>query len=696
MALSVNTNITSQTVQKNLNKAGDALSTSMTRLSSGLKINSAKDDAAGMQMANRLTSQTKGMTVAIANANNGTSIAQTAEGAMQESTNILQRLRELALQSANGDKSDADRASLQQEFTAKTGELTRIAQTTTYGGRNILDGSFQNQAFQVGADANQTISFGMSDISATGLKGSYSEASVAGAAMEKLSASTIGSVLKNVVVSPTTTTTTAPATTTTTSATAVGTAVADLKTGGSSAFTVGTDTLTINNNPVTFAATMTPDELKAAIEATDTNGKLKADIDGNGVLTLTSDADIEVGGNAVAKVGLDARTYAATSTTTPTVPPSTTTTTTTVGVAVASLATGGTSKLTAADDITINGNKVLVTAGMSGADLADAITAADTSVSATFDPSKGVMTLTSTTGDIAIGGADAAKAGLAAEGPAKVGSSAIGGAGSITVNGSAVSWKAGDTVDDLLKSLKAVDGIKSATINAEGRIELKSTDGNDVKLANVSGGSLAKLGLSAGTSQAKLTADTSIELNGVEVKFKKGDTADSIVSSINSASTGVTASKNTDGTLKLFSNKDITVKDGAAGTGLEALGLTAAAQAGTGTGKTTATTVETTVSDLSVLTAADSQRTVQALSDAIQQIDTQRSSLGAVQNRFTSTVANLQSISENSTAALGRVQDTDFASEAAELTKQQTLQQASTAILSQANQLPSAVMKLLQ
>ncbi|MGO2488365.1 MAG: flagellin N-terminal helical domain-containing protein, partial [Pseudomonas taetrolens] len=105
MALSVNTNVTSQTVQKNLNKAGDALSTSMTRLSSGLKINSAKDDAAGMQIANRLTSQVKGMTVAIANANNGTSIAQTAEGAMQESTNILQRLRELALQSANGDKS---------------------------------------------------------------------------------------------------------------------------------------------------------------------------------------------------------------------------------------------------------------------------------------------------------------------------------------------------------------------------------------------------------------------------------------------------------------------------------------------------------------------------------------------------------------------------------------------------------------
>ena len=125
--------------------------------------------------------------------------------------------------------------------------------------------------------------------------------------------------------------------------------------------------------------------------------------------------------------------------------------------------------------------------------------------------------------------------------------------------------------------------------------------------------------------------------------------------------------------------------------GLKDLGLTTSAAT-----TTKATTVETTVSDLSILSAADSQRTVQALADAIQQIDTQRSALGAVQNRFTSTVANLQSISENSTAALGRVQDTDFASEAAELTKQQTLQQASTAILSQANQLPSAVMKLLQ
>ncbi|PAA01124.1 flagellin N-terminal helical domain-containing protein [Pseudomonas fragi] len=684
MALSVNTNVTSQTVQKNLNKAGDSLSTSMTRLSSGLKINSAKDDAAGMQIANRLTSQTKGMTVAIANANNGSSIAQTAEGAMQESTNILQRLRELALQSANGDKSDADRASLQQEFTAKTGELTRIAQTTTFGGRNLLDGSFTNQSFQVGADANQTISFGMTDISATGLKGSYSEASVNGAAMTNLSASSVGSALSTA----TTTTTTR----TVTSAVGTGAQVTKLQTAGTSDI-LETDKITVNGKAVALTDGMKGEALAAAITKADSTVQASwSETDGK--LTLTSSSAITMGGANIDKAGLSAT------------PILTTTGAVATGAAVNTLKAtgGGASVMASTDDITVNGKKITVSNGMTGAALATSISNAGANVVATFDEGTGVMSLTSPAA-IVVGGADAAKSGLTATSAnttanttttPKAAGSAMGTAGEIAINGKSVSWTKTNTVSQVIDKMSAIEGIKSATFNSEGRVELTSTDGNDIKLTNTAGGSLAQLGLSAGTSQAKLIADTSIELNGVEVKFKKGDSADSIVSSINSASTGVTASKNTDGTLKLFSNKDITVKDGAAGTGLEALGLTAASQAGTGTGKTTATTVETTVADLSILSAADSQRTVQALADAIQQIDTQRSALGAVQNRFTSTVANLQSISENSTAALGRVQDTDFASEAAELTKQQTLQQASTAILSQANQLPSAVMKLLQ
>ncbi|MBA1251033.1 flagellin, partial [Pseudomonas zeshuii] len=129
MAMTVNSNIASLSVQKNLNRASDSLSSSMQRLSSGLKINSAKDDAAGLQISNRLTSQITGMNVAVKNANDGISIAQTAEGALGESTNILQRMRELALQSANGSNSADDRAALNQEFQQMSKELTRMAET---------------------------------------------------------------------------------------------------------------------------------------------------------------------------------------------------------------------------------------------------------------------------------------------------------------------------------------------------------------------------------------------------------------------------------------------------------------------------------------------------------------------------------------------------------------------------------------
>lgn len=570
MALSVNTNITSLGVQKNLNKASDALSQSMNRLSSGLKINSAKDDAAGMQIANRLNNQVKGLNVAIANANNGVSIAQTAEGAMQESTNTLQRLRELALQAANGDKSDADRVSLQQEFTAKVGELNRIASTTTFGGRNLLDGSFSNVAFQIGANANETISFGMTDISSTALKGNYKEAAVDGAAMKGLAATATGSVLGNSAL---------------------------LKGTGAATATVATDAFTINGTEINLGVTAggpaTATAALTAINAQTATTGVTATADAAGVVTLTSKNDIVLGASAAAG------------------------------------ATDGLAKLGLGAPATVASNSNLK--------------------------------------------AD----------------------GAISVNGTAVTWAANDTMAAVLTKLENAAGGAAAGASAtftDGRVKLTSGDGADIKLSNTSSGSLSQLGLSAGTTQAKLTADTSIDVNGVEVKFKKGDTADAVVASINSASTGVQASKNADGTLNLFADKDITIKDGSAGTGLAALGLTTVASNGT----KTAVTMETSVSDLNILTAASSQQAIQALDDAMQQIDSQRSQLGAVQNRFASTVANLQSISQNSSAAKGRVEDADFASEAAELTKQQTLQQASTAILSQANQLPSSVLKLLQ
>jgi len=169
MALSVNTNVSSLNAQRNLNKSSQGLATSMERLASGMRINSAKDDAAGLQISNRLTSQVNGLAVAQRNANDGISMAQTAEGAMQESTNILQRMRELALQSANGSNSADDRESLQKEVSALKTELTRIADTTSFGGQQLLDGNFGTKSFQVGSNANETIDMTLGSMKASDL-----------------------------------------------------------------------------------------------------------------------------------------------------------------------------------------------------------------------------------------------------------------------------------------------------------------------------------------------------------------------------------------------------------------------------------------------------------------------------------------------------------------------------------------------
>ena len=158
MSLGVNTNVASLRVQANLNKASNALQDSMTRLSSGLKINSAKDDAAGLQIATRMSSQIRGQTVAIKNANDGISMAQTAEGALQETTNILQRMRELAVQARNGTNGTADQTATNAEFTQMSDELTRISASTNLNGKNLLDGSAGSMTLQVGSNtgtANQ-------------------------------------------------------------------------------------------------------------------------------------------------------------------------------------------------------------------------------------------------------------------------------------------------------------------------------------------------------------------------------------------------------------------------------------------------------------------------------------------------------------------------------------------------------------
>lgn len=176
MAITVNTNISALVAQRHLTNATDMLNQSMERLSSGKRINSAKDDAAGLQISNRLQSQMRGLDVAVRNANDGISIMQTAEGAMNEVTNIMQRMRDLSLQSANGSNSKAERTALQEEVSALNDELSRIAETTSFGGRKLLNGTFGTSSFQIGATAGEAVQIGLRTMQPESL-GSFSMSS---------------------------------------------------------------------------------------------------------------------------------------------------------------------------------------------------------------------------------------------------------------------------------------------------------------------------------------------------------------------------------------------------------------------------------------------------------------------------------------------------------------------------------------
>ena len=164
MAQVINTNVASLNAQRNLNTSQGSLTTSLERLSSGLRINSAKDDAAGLAISERFTGQVRGLNQATRNANDGISLAQTAEGAIGEVSNILQRIRELSVQSANSTNTASDRVALNEEVGQLQLELDRIATTTEFNGQRIIDGSFSDASFQVGANSNQTIDFAIGSV----------------------------------------------------------------------------------------------------------------------------------------------------------------------------------------------------------------------------------------------------------------------------------------------------------------------------------------------------------------------------------------------------------------------------------------------------------------------------------------------------------------------------------------------------
>ncbi|HEQ1746127.1 TPA: B-type flagellin [Pseudomonas aeruginosa] len=484
MALTVNTNIASLNTQRNLNASSNDLNTSLQRLTTGYRINSAKDDAAGLQISNRLSNQISGLNVATRNANDGISLAQTAEGALQQSTNILQRIRDLALQSANGSNSDADRAALQKEVAAQQAELTRISDTTTFGGRKLLDGSFGTTSFQVGSNAYETIDISLQNASASAI-GSYQVGSNG--------AGTVASV--------------------------AGTATA-------SGIASGTVNL-VGGGQVKNIAIAAGDSAKAIAEKMD---------------------------GAIPNLSARART---------------------VFTADVSGVTGGSLNF----DVTVGSNTVSLAGVTSTQDLADQLNS------------------------------NSSKLGI------------------------------------------------TASINDKGVLTITSATGENVKFD-----------AQTGTATAGQVA---VKVQGSDGKFEAA--AKNVVAAATTIVTGY---------VQLNSPTAYSVS----GTGTQAsqvFGNASAAQ-------------KSSVASVDISTADGAQNAIAVVDNALAAIDAQRADLGAVQNRFKNTIDNLTNISENATNARSRIKDTDFAAETAALSKNQVLQQAGTAILAQANQLPQAVLSLLR
>jgi flagellin len=494
MASNINTNVASLNAQRNLNVSQGSLSTTLQRLSSGLRINSAKDDAAGLAISERFTSQIKGLNQASRNANDGISLAQTAEGGLSTAGDLLQRVRELAVQSVNGSNSTSDRASLQGETLQLTQELNRVANTTQFNGQNVLDGTLTSSQFQVGANANQTISVSVASAKSTD----------------------------------------------------------------------------IGNNLIGAAAAT--GSISQAIAGTTNN---------------VTQQNLTIAGNG-----------------------------TTQSVAVA---TGESAKS--------------ITSTVNGLSSLTGVTATATSQATITNVTAGAVQFT-------LQGANA---------------------NAITISATVSS---SSDLSAIAQAVNAQSGTTNITATADksGNLVLNDNAGNDIKLAASSGG--------FDTAQVRggdFTDATTGAVTG------PGDTT---------AAIGNGGAATVGGSISFSSSAGFSIA-----TDLNDGKVLSGASVGSRLSS---------VAAIDISTAAGATAAISTVDAALTAINNNRASLGAIQNRFASTISNLQSTSENLSAARSRIQDTDFASETANLTRGQILQQAGTAILAQANSLPNGVLALLR
>ncbi|WP_293264080.1 flagellin [Neptunomonas sp.] len=679
MAMVINSNIMSLNAQRNLTMSQNDLNTSMERLASGKRINSAADDAAGLSISNRMTSQVNGLNQAIRNANDGSSLIQTAEGALDESTNILQRMRELSIQSANGTYDSGNRGTLDAEVKQLVSELDRISETTSFNGLNILDGSLGKVDLQVGSEANQTIelkidkmdskSLGLGSTSVDLLGAASSVATLTGALalghndvmVNGQSIMAVGETFDGNTedmdqlinkINENVTGVTASTHANSTAAT-VGSGVL----GAGDEVTVTLTKLDGTTSAVTVTDTESLEELAAKL-TDESGGELSATINDDGKLTISAEN--------VATI-----------------------TTTGAGGGVAAAGTPATAQasLALASD---NGDPIRVERGANG-----------------------------TLNDLENLGFRENDAGGEIEGSA-VGAGAFA-IGDLTINNVEVGISDSAGLQDKIDAINKVSSESGVTASAfsSAALDFSGVDLADIAAANeidVNGVSLDFVGDASladvaatfnassddtGLSATVLGSRIVLEGNTSQISFRNTVTTTDDVAAWETAGveltsgsadtvTALTAATNIDGGIKLESES---------GNPISVLHADAGAETASGLTDSNATaegSFGASISQLDISTAAGAQKAIGIIDNALETINSTRGDLGAISNRLDFTVSNLSNVSENVSSARSRIMDADFAAESANLSRAQVLQQAGSAMLAQANAAPQQVLSLLQ
>ena len=685
MAMTINTNIVSINAQRNLGLSGNSLSTTMQRLSSGLRVNSAKDDAAGLAIAERMNTQVRGLAVAARNSNDGISLAQTAEGALGKMGDMLQRMRELAVQSSNATNSAADREALQSEVSQLRAEIDRVAKTTTFNGQKILDGSFAGGVFQVGAGAGDNITVG----------------NITNAKASNLGSAEYG--FANVSVD-----------------TSSATAMTDLSAIGVNTLkiVVGSESYDLGAIAKANSSQERTGQLVSAINAK------TADTGVTAFLNKQSDGSLSIdlrSSNVKEQDVVDPLTNLVTGKET---------------VAVSVALTGFTTERTGMDAPAINttlepknGAGYSDYQGLLQAEITGALRSGATSVTVGVLGPNTTFAQAESARDAAIAAVNnnntqafntevatyqtASSAGLGGVTGAVFTRDAA--TGNVTVTTAPTSGS-----EATLVALAASFGITAAyssgytlggvATTAQGVVDqiVIAARGATIDAANGWSGDKQDFGDFA--RAARPVASAPLTANDVEAP--KTEDAPFLASAFDI--TGVVAAAR-----QLSGKADATLEDvlGAAGAALvddanpsalvwqgtyaQAVTAFGAAQSLVSSNSVlgiNATDVEDGLSldGVSISTQADAWAALKTIDSAIDQVNSARADLGALQTRFEKAIENIDIQNENITAARGRIVDADFASETAALSRSQILQQAGTAMVAQANQLPQNVLSLLR